>query len=308
MYKKITVCLDLTARDKTLIGYVAWLSAHLQPESVTLLHATHISYLPENLRAKYLTDVTLARLKKRIRSELKSASSKVVGFQPCIRVLDGDPRRNILEWIEENETDLIVIGKGHETHAGGFAEKIARRSHCSILVVPQGSKPSLRRILCPTDFSENSILAARTAYELGGLVNAKSMQLFHLYYPPVHQYSFDQSSQYYTDFDTNDMFDGEYEDFDQELKEDAQMRLEEIRGRLPEGEDGLFVTTVVESGHYPSAAIVDDIIEYMAELCVVGHQGHSRLESFFLGSITEKLIQRTPVPLLINRSGSVEIQ
>ncbi|WP_416137314.1 universal stress protein [Halomonas sp. HK25] len=60
------------------------------------------------------------------------------------RVLDGDPRRAIIEEARREHADLIVIGKRgrnriQEFLLGSTAEAIARDAHCPVLVVPQGA-------------------------------------------------------------------------------------------------------------------------------------------------------------------------
>ncbi|MDZ7852411.1 MAG: universal stress protein [Halomonas sp.] len=60
------------------------------------------------------------------------------------RVLDGDPRRAIIEEAKREHADLIVIGKRgrnriQEFLLGSTAEAIARGAHCPVLVVPGNS-------------------------------------------------------------------------------------------------------------------------------------------------------------------------
>ncbi|MFN2331944.1 MAG: universal stress protein, partial [Halomonas sp.] len=57
------------------------------------------------------------------------------------RVLDGDPRRAIIEEAKREHADLIVIGKRGRNRIqdfllGSTAEAIARDAHCPVLVVP----------------------------------------------------------------------------------------------------------------------------------------------------------------------------
>ncbi|MDR5898508.1 universal stress protein [Halomonas vilamensis] len=57
------------------------------------------------------------------------------------RILDGDPRRAIVEEAKNERSDLIVIGKRgrnriQELLLGSTAEAIARDAHCPVLVVP----------------------------------------------------------------------------------------------------------------------------------------------------------------------------
>lgn len=58
------------------------------------------------------------------------------------RVLDGDPRRAIVDEAKKEQADLIVIGKRgrnriQEFLLGSAAEGIARGAHCPVLIVPK---------------------------------------------------------------------------------------------------------------------------------------------------------------------------
>jgi nucleotide-binding universal stress UspA family protein len=56
-------------------------------------------------------------------------------------VLRGDPARNLVEFIEEREGDLIVVGRRGKTLAdvllGSVAERVVRQAPCPVLLVKQ---------------------------------------------------------------------------------------------------------------------------------------------------------------------------
>lgn len=70
---------------------------------------------------------------------LDAIAERIEGLET--RVLDGDPRRAIVEEAKREQADLIVIGKRgrnriQEFLLGSTAEAIARDAHCPVLVVP----------------------------------------------------------------------------------------------------------------------------------------------------------------------------
>ncbi|MCL7940795.1 universal stress protein [Halomonas sp. ATCH28] len=71
--------------------------------------------------------------------QLDGLAERIEGLET--RVLDGDPRRAIVEEAKREHADLIVIGKRgrnriQEFLLGSTAEAIARDAHCPVLVVP----------------------------------------------------------------------------------------------------------------------------------------------------------------------------
>lgn len=73
---------------------------------------------------------------------LDSVAARIDGLET--RLLDGDPRRAIVEEARREQADLIVIGKRRRNRIqefllGSTAEAIARDAHCPVMVVPQGA-------------------------------------------------------------------------------------------------------------------------------------------------------------------------
>lgn len=71
---------------------------------------------------------------------LDGIAERIEGLET--RVLDGDPRRAIIEEAKREHADLIVIGKRgrnriQEFLLGSTAEAIARDAHCPVLLVPK---------------------------------------------------------------------------------------------------------------------------------------------------------------------------
>ena len=293
MYRNITICLDLTSKDQTLIKYAAWLNERLKPKSVTLLHVARISYLPESLREKYMTESAVAKLTRSIRRELASYVDEIEHFNPQIEVRDGHPKADILAWSEKNDTDLLVLGKGAKAKgAGVLARAFLRRADCGILLVPDGAETTVKRILCPTDFSKSSRHALDVACFWGERLKAKSLEILNFYYPPAYHYS--RMSRF------GDVFDWTYAEIVQDLKEDAELRLGKLSTRETVADSGLFVATVVEEGVDMVATILERISENGSDLCVLGHDKRQLLESLFFGDLAEKLIYRIRIPFLIH--------
>jgi nucleotide-binding universal stress UspA family protein len=138
----------------------------------------------------------------------------------------------------------------------------------------------IRRILIPLDFSHHAeaILewGAHLAKEHGSQVI-----LVHAYHLPV---EFQQLEGAYLppDFWTN-------------VKTEALQVLERHAERLRA--QGITVETVVREG-YPATVIQEEAEERRADLIVIGTRGLSGLKHLLLGSVAERVVQKSPCPVL----------
>ena len=292
MYQNITICLDLTDKDQTLIDFAIYLRKLYAPKSLTLLHAAHLSYLPEKIRQKYMTDIAVAKLKTRIRAEIACKVDALRDFSPHIKILDGHPRTEISEWIDRHGTDLVVIGKGNEAHEScALARQLARNSEASVMIIPQGSKAVFKSLLCPTDFTKDAENALIAACKIGQVAGARHLEIFHLYYPPIYQYDSELELDY--------QFEWSYSGFERDIADYSQNQLENLKERAVVARSGMQVSTVLEGGTDIPLAIEERAEKREADLCVIGQCDRSPINAFLLGSTAEKLIQVLRVPLLV---------
>ncbi|MGJ8641104.1 MAG: universal stress protein [Opitutaceae bacterium] len=292
MYKNITVCLDLSDKDETLIAFAIYLKELYTPKSLTLLHGAHLSYLPETIKRKYMTDVAVAKLKTRIRAEIAGKVDSIQDFYPHITILDGSPREEILEWVNTHDSDLVVVGKGSDTHAScALAKKLTRECEASVLIVPQNAKAKFSKLLCPVDFSIDADDAITVACEIGRAAHASFIEIFHLYYHPIYQYGEDMTLNY--------NFEWNYGTFNSELAEYSEEQLQQRRERSDLRESGMRISTKVEGGFDIPLAIECRATECEADLCVIGQCDRSGLDAFFLGNNAETLMHTLDVPLLV---------
>jgi nucleotide-binding universal stress UspA family protein len=138
----------------------------------------------------------------------------------------------------------------------------------------------VERILVPLDFSRHadSILewAAHLAEE-----HDSTLLLLHAYHLPV---EFQQ-------------LEGAYlpQDFWASVKSEAEQNL----GRYAEPlrAKGLTVEVIVREG-YPATVIEEEAVELQADLIVIGTHGLSGLKHLLLGSIAERVVQKSHCPVL----------
>jgi nucleotide-binding universal stress UspA family protein len=201
------------------------------------------------------------------------------------------PARGILEYAEEREIDLIVMG----THGrrglrrlllGSVAEEVVRLASCPVLTVPEkedsGHEPGVaRNIVVPLDFSQHARLALAYAKALAVTSNAR-VHLLHVienviypdFYPPVWP-SGGASSE--------------------ELREESAAHLREAARDLEEA--GIRTETHVRVGR-PATEIVEFAAEQGADLVVIASHGLTGLQYMLLGSVAEHVVRGARSPVL----------
>ncbi|MFB6089858.1 MAG: universal stress protein [Halobellus sp.] len=86
---------------------------------------------------------------------------------------------------------------------------------------------------------------------------------------------------------------------EQTLRERAESVVEDAADRAADA--GVETTTAVEPG-IPDDVIVDYATDHGCDLIVMGTHGRTGLERYLLGSITERTVRRSPVPVLTVRA------
>lgn len=142
---------------------------------------------------------------------------------------------------------------------------------------------NLKKILCPTDFSENSEHAMKYALTLATLSQAE-LQLFHVVEPITYPQS-------------TELFEPVLDEVELTMKMEAafQKQLEDqvatlkdeyskVSGKLVTG------TTFLE--------IIKAAREEKADMIVMGTHGRTGLAHVFIGSVAEKVVREAPCPVL----------
>jgi nucleotide-binding universal stress UspA family protein len=89
---------------------------------------------------------------------------------------------------------------------------------------------------------------------------------------------------------------------DRAVAASLEARLAESAASLAKA--GRTVETLVLHGR-PASAIVEEALEWRAELIVLGSRGLGRLRSMLLGSVSAEVVDHAPCPVLVARSSSI---
>ncbi len=123
-------------------------------------------------------------------------SGHLRGINHKLLVEQGEIWERLSLLIQHNNIDMIVVGTRGRTGLakvllGSVAERIFRQSPCPVLTVgprtpaPATQEPGLRRILCATDFTPQSLHAAAYALSLAKQYHAHLMLLHVIHEPPA---------------------------------------------------------------------------------------------------------------------------
>jgi len=201
----------------------------------------------------------------------------------------------ILEYAEEEEVDLIVMG----THGrrgvrkwlmGSVTNEVVRFADCPVLTVRGEGEPvpveTIRKILVPVDFSTHGEEALRVACALASRHGAE-MDLVHVVpdglHPALYQMTVGGLSEPHAG-----------------IREKVESSLEELLSKTPLCQ-GISATCHTLEGH-PAREVVRFARNNESDLIVISTHGLSGILHLLLGSTTEKVMAGAECPVLVTRA------
>lgn len=227
--------------------------------------------------------------------DIDDLHERVVGALPAavvehteVEVQAGSGVAEILHSARDLELDLIVKGRrlpAHQMAVGSAFTKLARKSPCSVLIVPNYCRPHLGRFHVPVDFSEHSKLALETALAIARAARAEGEQ------PQV----FVQTV-YHVGY-------GHHKvgmDFDQAVAKQGELAQKELEGFVADVDtSGIQFETVCTCSEEPAAAVHELATARKMDMIVVGSRGLSPAAAAILGGTAERILVHAPQPVLI---------
>jgi nucleotide-binding universal stress UspA family protein len=198
------------------------------------------------------------------------------------------PAEQILDYAEGQAIDLIVMG----THGrrgvdrmlfGSVAEEVVRKAPCPTLTVRKDvDRPpskAVRRVLAPIDFSNASEVAVQHAKEIA-LTYGAEVDLLHVVQEPVYPsaYGYEAAA-----FPTAEVIDSV----------EAQL------GEMAREQIGYEHVMIEARTGDPGGQILDYTAENEIDLIVIATHGRTGLNRMLLGSVAERVLRRSPVPVFI---------
>jgi len=315
--KTILVPLDGSVLAEQVLGYVRLLApllaarirlvrvgsdedvARVLVHDGALAHELGEQSSPGHTSAEQLRDVLRQRAADYLAA--RATDLRAAGMEVEVELRDGLPAEQIIEVAEHDHVNLIAMA----THGysglrrwalGSVADKVVRAAACPIFLVraterlPANSW-SVKRILVPLDGSALAEQALPLAIELASSARAALFLLRVViplvdYAPGLSPFSrsLPRSIQ-----------------FPDVLREQAQQQLATTVNRFAMRE--VVMTPVVVMG-YPAEAIIDEAVRHHVDLIVMATHGYSGLRRWVLGSVADKVLHASTIPLVLVRGHS----
>jgi len=244
---------------------------HVVPDfSAALYDAAHV------IKGELLQRV--AAIKGEAEEKIKAISKeKGIPFEKII-VMEGTASKIIIDSAEKEGVDLIVIGRRgmsavEKLFIGSVANQILRTSPVPILLTKKKTgTPQFKKIIVPTDFSEREEIERDLAWDLA---KGFGSELTLLHVLELHDFEFSPRV----------------------LEELMESLLGRLKRRKTREKADLQVTEDVYRAVNASVGIAEYAETHNFDLIVISTCVQSKLERFFLGSTTEKVISYTQIPI-----------
>jgi nucleotide-binding universal stress UspA family protein len=283
--KKILLAIDFSKSSDNLIKNAINIAKTFE-SGIILIHILPGDIKNEKVR-KMIKDVAesqLQQINERIEKEGVKTEPAILKF--------GKHFDEIIHVANKKNVNLIMIGAGEKIKKdlfklGTTAEKLVRRSDKPVLVLKKNSDlKSVKRILCPVDFSVESRLALNNAINIARRYNAK---LYILNVSEPINLSYKELKLKWKDINELNRKDLEVE-MSSFLKD---FNLIDVKWE-----------SFVKTGD-PSQKILKLIKKKETDLLVMGSSGKSSIHRMIMGSVTEKVIREVPCSFLTLKTENV---
>ncbi len=280
--KKILWATDFSDEAREALLYAEAMAKAFKAQLIAL----HV--VPDFSPAFYdLASVIKGEIARRIETVKKEAKkrletmTKSKGLSLEIIIQEGTASKKIVEIAEREKADLIVMGRRglsaiEKLFIGSVANQVLRSSSVPILITKKKrGKPSFKKIIVPTDFSEQEEVERDYAWKLAKRLEASELCLLHVL--ELHQYEFSP----------------------RELDEILAAVMKRLQQRKKREKEDFKVTEDIYRAVNAPLGIVDYAETHHYDLIVISSCTQSKLERFFLGSTTEKVISYSNLPVFV---------
>lgn len=295
--KRLLVILDVNDYDEKVLDFVNRISPVLKTEHISFLHVAENLDIPKKILEKYpglvpsIDESLNQAIEGRIESyyHIKSHASIVV------KTAEGSRLDVISRYIRDNDIDLLVLGRADSSEQEvDFIQKMIRRSSCSVALVPPTVSNSIDNILVPMDFSQNSYMSLELASQLSSQHPEMHVHGLHIYKLPHGYFKTGLSK----------------DEFIEEMVTNAQQEFEHFIEKCTIDRNRLTMHYRMQTGDGIPYMINRFAFSNKIDAIVLGSRGGNTLSTFFLGRVTEALIDRDqylPMFVVKNKGENLKI-
>jgi nucleotide-binding universal stress UspA family protein len=277
--KKILWTTDFSDESREALLYAEAFAKTFHSKIIALHVIPDIS--PALYDAAVVIKGELARRVDYVKMEAKKrlgAIKKAKNMTFKILIEEGTAAKKIIEVAEKEEVDLIVLGRRglsaiERLFIGSVANHVLRNSPVPLLLTKKKrGKPRFKKILVPTDFSDQEEKERDYAWRLAKGFDS-DITLLHVF--ELHDYEFSPKA-----------LDEMFETVMKRLKQRKKREKEDIK-----------VHEDVYRALNAATGIVDYADTHKIDMIVISTCVQSKIERFFLGSTTEKVISYSHLPV-----------
>jgi len=282
-FSRTLVALDLTSMDKELIRYFSEIYLHLEVKHVYFVHIMPDFTAPgkEDPRFQKLfnpEEPLDEKIRQRIQEQVDEILGQPEGLKIAVNVIEGKPYQKLMHWLEVKEINLLILGKKPDSEGSGItAKRVAQHASCHVMLVAPRARGQWRSLLAPIDFSTHSAKALQFAFQAGRKNPERVVQGLYIVEMPLEDYYYAKSS---------------YPGYRSVLLESAREAFQKFIASNQLDEKDMEMDFVENDYGNVSSHIAEYAKKAQPDLLVVGAQGHSALDRFLFGSVTEKLLEK----------------
>jgi nucleotide-binding universal stress UspA family protein len=296
MFKHILVPVDTSTFAEQALPYAVAL-AKAMGARIHLVMVHELRPLGERI-ATLGSELVEAQLREVEEEYLETLAQRLAGtlaHEPGVKLLNGTATAALSRFVTREGIDLIVMsthGRSGFSRAwlGSVADGLVRRSRVPILLVKsredahEQTAASIDRLLVAVDGSEGGEVAAAHAAAVSAATGARCM-VVRVVVPPVRVIAFRMP-------DTAAMVREKVEAETQE----SERYLRDLPGRF---DFPVSTRTEVVAAADTAGAILRTAESNQSDVVVVGTRGHGGAARLVLGSVADKVIRGSHVPVLI---------
>jgi nucleotide-binding universal stress UspA family protein len=278
--KTILWATDFSEESRFCLPYIKIFSAALKTKNYALYVLPEFSdwVVETAFDSEDELSKTIAKIKEQSLKKIVSTSKKSkISFEP--QVINGRiTSEEIIKYAKEKGVDLIFAGRRgiseiEEILIGSTTSRLIRNSDIPLLIIPnvQGEF-EIKKILCPIDFSEYSMMELEYAIFLSRQLEAK---LFVAHIAEFFNYKVPMFKM--------DILIGKINKKIAEIAEKHRYKIENI---------------IHDTGE-PAKKIIEIAKENKVDIITMATHQRKGIEKFFLGSISEKVLLYSNIPVLI---------
>ncbi len=279
LFRCALVALHHSRQDEYLLDYLAMLIRFQLISEVRFVHVIGESGSPgdQEVESQLLTEMK-AKTSDHFVGLLSADSIKHA-------ILRGALVDQLLKYTASEYFDLVVVGHRLD-HAlrRSLARQLTIMSPCSVLLVPEGSTPAIRRILAPVDFSPPSAHALSVALQLGAAAGLRSVSALHVY--------FDESRT-------------TYEGADKAIRGNETEHFAAFVAGIDTA--GVRVEPLFREGVHPAKTICEVASELSCDMTVLETRGRTSSAAILLGSVAEETLSESHGPVLVVKQQGTQI-